>query len=187
MPGRSGQHRFSGRTGTERFLEACDLSTYPWSEQVVAATPAGPCATYPGDDTWTDTPYVEGVVLVGDAAGHNDPIIGQGLSIALRDARIVRDLVLDGARDPAGVPALRRGAVRTDGTAAADRGHGRGLAIRGRRQPPRPPGLRGRQDGDDGRRDLPAAGGAFIGPEQVPDELVDTRVLDRIRRASKPP
>ena len=29
---------------------------------------------------------------IGDAAGHNDPIIGQGLSIALRDARIVRDL-----------------------------------------------------------------------------------------------
>jgi flavin-dependent dehydrogenase len=38
-------------------------------------------------------------VLIGDAAGHNDPIIGDGLPIALRDARIVRDLVLDGARD----------------------------------------------------------------------------------------
>jgi 2-polyprenyl-6-methoxyphenol hydroxylase-like FAD-dependent oxidoreductase len=39
------------------------------------------------------------VVLIGDAAGHNDPVIGQGLSIGLRDARLVRDLVLDGARD----------------------------------------------------------------------------------------
>ena len=64
------------------------------------AIPAGPCATYPGDDTWTDTPYAPGVVLIGDAAGHNDPIIGQGLSIAMRDARMVRDLVLDGAREP---------------------------------------------------------------------------------------
>ena len=96
--GLSGQHRFAGPEGTARFLEACAVSSYPWSEQVAAATPAGPCATYPGDDTWTPTPYVDGVVLIGDAAGHNDPIIGQGLSIAMRDARIVRDLVLDGAR-----------------------------------------------------------------------------------------
>lgn len=99
-PGLSGQHRFSGPNGTKSFLEACALKCYPWSEQVVNATPIGPCATYPGDDTWTDAPYADGVVLIGDAAGHNDPIIGQGLSIALRDARIVRDLVLDGARTP---------------------------------------------------------------------------------------
>jgi 2-polyprenyl-6-methoxyphenol hydroxylase-like FAD-dependent oxidoreductase len=99
--GRSGQHRFSGRTGTEQFLAACNLSCYPWSEQVVAATPAGPCATYPGDDTWTDAPFADGVVLIGDAAGYNDPIIGQGLSLAMRDVRMVRDLVLDGARHAA--------------------------------------------------------------------------------------
>jgi 2-polyprenyl-6-methoxyphenol hydroxylase-like FAD-dependent oxidoreductase len=37
------------------------------------------------------------VVLIGDAAGHNDPLTGQGLSITLRDVRIVRDIVL--ARD----------------------------------------------------------------------------------------
>jgi 2-polyprenyl-6-methoxyphenol hydroxylase-like FAD-dependent oxidoreductase len=100
VPGLSGQHRFSGPNGTKSFLEACALKCYPWSEQVVHATPIGPCATYPGDDTWTDAPYADGVVLIGDAAGHNDPVIGQGLSIALRDARIVRDLVLDGARTP---------------------------------------------------------------------------------------
>ena len=38
-------------------------------------------------------PFVPGVVLIGDAAGHDDPIIGQGLSIAYRDVRIVRDLM----------------------------------------------------------------------------------------------
>jgi 2-polyprenyl-6-methoxyphenol hydroxylase-like FAD-dependent oxidoreductase len=38
---------------------------------------------------------VPGVVLIGDAAGHNDPIIGQGLSITYRDVRIVRDLMLE--------------------------------------------------------------------------------------------
>jgi 2-polyprenyl-6-methoxyphenol hydroxylase-like FAD-dependent oxidoreductase len=98
IPGLSGQHRFAGAKGVERFLEACAASSYSWAEQVAQGTPAGPVATYPGDDTWTDAPYVDGVVLIGDAAGHNDPIIGQGLSIALRDARIVRDLVLGGAR-----------------------------------------------------------------------------------------
>ena len=36
----------------------------------------------------------EGVVLIGNAAGRNDPIIGQGLSIAHRDVRSVRDAML---------------------------------------------------------------------------------------------
>jgi 2-polyprenyl-6-methoxyphenol hydroxylase-like FAD-dependent oxidoreductase len=35
-------------------------------------------------------------VLVGDAAGHSNPIIGQGLSIAMRDARMVSDTVRAG-------------------------------------------------------------------------------------------
>jgi hypothetical protein len=34
------------------------------------------------------------VVLIGDAAGHNDPIIGQGTSITLRDVRIVQEIIL---------------------------------------------------------------------------------------------
>jgi 2-polyprenyl-6-methoxyphenol hydroxylase-like FAD-dependent oxidoreductase len=35
-------------------------------------------------------------VLIGDAAGYNDPIIGQGLSITLRDARMVAEILRDG-------------------------------------------------------------------------------------------
>jgi 2-polyprenyl-6-methoxyphenol hydroxylase-like FAD-dependent oxidoreductase len=35
------------------------------------------------------------VVLIGDAAGWNDPIIGQGLAIALRDARTVAEVLRD--------------------------------------------------------------------------------------------
>jgi 2-polyprenyl-6-methoxyphenol hydroxylase-like FAD-dependent oxidoreductase len=34
-----------------------------------------------------------GVVLIGDAAGHNDPIIGQGLLIPLRDLRLVNEIL----------------------------------------------------------------------------------------------
>ena len=33
--GLSGQHRFAGPEGTARFMEACDVSSYPWSAQVV--------------------------------------------------------------------------------------------------------------------------------------------------------
>ena len=80
------------------------VSRYPWSEQVASANPIGPIAMHLGDDTWTDTPYVDGLVLIGDAAGYNDPIIGEGLSIALRDARIVRDLIVDGAWHTAFTP-----------------------------------------------------------------------------------
>jgi 2-polyprenyl-6-methoxyphenol hydroxylase-like FAD-dependent oxidoreductase len=33
------------------------------------------------------------VLLIGDAAGHNNPIIGQGLSLAMRDARIIAEAI----------------------------------------------------------------------------------------------
>jgi 2-polyprenyl-6-methoxyphenol hydroxylase-like FAD-dependent oxidoreductase len=44
-------------------------------------------------DAWTDPPFAMGAVLVGDAAGWNDPILGLGLSITYRDVRIVSDLL----------------------------------------------------------------------------------------------
>jgi 2-polyprenyl-6-methoxyphenol hydroxylase-like FAD-dependent oxidoreductase len=37
------------------------------------------------------------VVLIGDAAGWNDPIIGQGLSLALHDVRTLSDILRDGS------------------------------------------------------------------------------------------
>jgi 2-polyprenyl-6-methoxyphenol hydroxylase-like FAD-dependent oxidoreductase len=46
---------------------------------------------------WTEQPFGPGVVLIGDAAGYSSPIVGQGLSISLRDARHVAELILDGA------------------------------------------------------------------------------------------
>src|SRR5436189_279614 len=35
----------------------------------------------------------------GAPAGHNHPIIGQGLSMALRDVRLLSEIILDGRRD----------------------------------------------------------------------------------------
>lgn len=185
IPGESGRRRFSGRAGTEHFLAACRQAeaSYPWAEQVAAGTPAGPCATYPGDDTWTDSPYADGVVLIGDAAGHNDPIIGQGLSIAMRDARIVRDLVLDGARDATGfapygeerVKRMERLRFIADVLAVtqaedADNTSER-RAFVARKMAAMDPEVFG------------LLIGAFAGPESVPDELVDPTLLDRIRAA----
>jgi 2-polyprenyl-6-methoxyphenol hydroxylase-like FAD-dependent oxidoreductase len=181
--GLSGQHRFAGRHATQHFLDSCKIASYPWAESVAAGTPAGPCKTYPGDDTWTDTPYADGVVLIGDAAGHNDPIVGQGLSIALRDARIVRDLILDGARKPADFApygkerAARMARLRlvadvlsvtqvedADNLSARRAFVGKKMAM---------------MDSDL----FPILVGAFAGPDTIPQELVDPAILDRIRSA----
>jgi 2-polyprenyl-6-methoxyphenol hydroxylase-like FAD-dependent oxidoreductase len=83
--------RFAGAQAQQEFLAAFRLACVPRSEHIAAARPAGPCNSYPNEDTWTDAVYRPGLVLIGDAAGSNDPIIGQGLSPTLRDVRLVRD------------------------------------------------------------------------------------------------
>jgi 2-polyprenyl-6-methoxyphenol hydroxylase-like FAD-dependent oxidoreductase len=88
--------RFAGPLRRAAFLDAFQLRCLPDAEIFRTARPAGPCAFYPMNDTWTDVPCAQGVVLIGDAAGWNDPIIGQGLSIALRDVRMVADVVRAG-------------------------------------------------------------------------------------------
>jgi 2-polyprenyl-6-methoxyphenol hydroxylase-like FAD-dependent oxidoreductase len=87
--------RFSGPDRAQEVLDAFRLSCLPPGESIAAAAPAGPATFYPWNDSWTDTPCAPGVVLIGDAAGWSDPIIGQGLAIALRDARTVADVVRD--------------------------------------------------------------------------------------------
>ncbi len=54
----------------------------------------GPLATFNGAHTRVDHPYREGVALLGDAAASSDPTWGQGLSLTLRDARVLRDHLL---------------------------------------------------------------------------------------------
>ncbi|MBL8553839.1 MAG: FAD-dependent monooxygenase [Phenylobacterium sp.] len=90
--------RFKGPDGTRRFLDAFTMSCSPHNRHLVAGEPAGPLYSYFNNDSWTDAPFAPGVVLVGDAAGWNDPILGLGLSITYRDVRIVSEL-LKGADD----------------------------------------------------------------------------------------
>ena len=123
------------------------------------------------------------MILIGDAAGWNDPIIGQGLSIAMRDARIVRDLILGGGTTPADfVPygqerldRMRRLRLLADVVSVtfaedADNRQAR-RAWMGERQAAMDPEV------------FPLVAGIFAGPETVPAELVDDGILDRIRSA----
>jgi 2-polyprenyl-6-methoxyphenol hydroxylase-like FAD-dependent oxidoreductase len=182
--GKSGQRRFAGHDATAQFLATWKPGRFPLSELVAAGNPVGPCATYPGDDTWTDSPYADGVVLIGDAAGHNDPIVGQGLSIAMRDARIVRDLILDGASMPADF---------------ADYGRERSDRMRKLRLIADVVSVTYAEDADNrmarvgflrekiGNMDpdvFPLVVGFITGPETVPDTLVNPGILHRIRNAA---
>jgi 2-polyprenyl-6-methoxyphenol hydroxylase-like FAD-dependent oxidoreductase len=92
-PGVSQADRFTGAGKVERFLSECAFECLPFGTELSRGTQDGPLATYPGDDTWVDQPYGGGAVLIADAAGYSNPIVGQGLSIAMRDARTVRDVL----------------------------------------------------------------------------------------------
>jgi 2-polyprenyl-6-methoxyphenol hydroxylase-like FAD-dependent oxidoreductase len=85
--------RFRGPDGPRKFLDAFAFASSPQNRHIVAGTPAGPLFSYFNNDSWTDEPFAKGAVLIGDAAGWNDPIIGLGLSITYRDVRIVSDLL----------------------------------------------------------------------------------------------
>jgi 2-polyprenyl-6-methoxyphenol hydroxylase-like FAD-dependent oxidoreductase len=85
--------RFQGENDAARFFEE-SLHTGLPQELVEGATAAGPLATFSGADSWVDHPYTNGVALIGDAAASSDPSWGQGLSLTLRDARVLRDGLL---------------------------------------------------------------------------------------------
>ena len=174
------KRRFAGADNQARFLEAFQLASVPRSEYLANGTPSGPCNSYGNEDTWTDVPYVPGVVLIGDAAGHNDPIIGQGLSISYRDVRIVRDLMLENRN---WTPDLfrpyaeeRRERMRRLRMTAStfsilsvefgDHARERRMKVREERQ----------------RGSFPdVSPAAFIGPEVLPAEMFDETILDRLR------
>ena len=71
--------RFHGEGGARRFLEAFRMTCAPQNAALAEGTPAGPLFSYFNNDSWTDEPFSEGCVLIGDAAGWNDPINGLGL------------------------------------------------------------------------------------------------------------
>jgi menaquinone-9 beta-reductase len=106
--------RFAGAAGVRRFLDTAVLDAVPNREAWAEASAVGPCRTFPADDTWTDRPFAEGVVLIGDAAGYTNPLIGQGLGLALRDVRALRELLRED-------PSLGSRALVDYGTRRAER------------------------------------------------------------------
>jgi 2-polyprenyl-6-methoxyphenol hydroxylase-like FAD-dependent oxidoreductase len=82
--------RLQGEADLPRFIAESVRCGAP-AEWYAGAKIAGPLATFDGADTWVDHPYKEGVALIGDAAAASDPTWGQGLSLTLRDVRVLRD------------------------------------------------------------------------------------------------
>lgn len=81
----------AGADGPRAFLRHFDFPNLPGGRVIAAAKPIGPLQFYPNSDSWADRPTAPGVVLIGDAAGSNDPSLGQGLSITFRDVRLVAE------------------------------------------------------------------------------------------------
>jgi 2-polyprenyl-6-methoxyphenol hydroxylase-like FAD-dependent oxidoreductase len=98
--GFAGRERFTGAGRERNLLDAFRLKCMPLGESIARGEPIGPFHSYSNEDHWVERPVAPGVVLIGDAAGHNDPETGQGLSIAMRDVRIVQDIILAGDRRP---------------------------------------------------------------------------------------
>ena len=86
--------RLSGGADVQRFIKESIRTGVP-VEYYAEAKAAGPLATFSGAHSWVEHPYQRGVALIGDAAATSDPTHGQGLSKAVRDARVLRDKLLD--------------------------------------------------------------------------------------------
>jgi 2-polyprenyl-6-methoxyphenol hydroxylase-like FAD-dependent oxidoreductase len=87
------QARFQGTADLARFIAGCKRTGA--SDALFGdAHQAGPLATFSCAHCWVDHPYRDGVALLGDAAAASDPTQGQGLSLTLRDARVLRDHLL---------------------------------------------------------------------------------------------
>jgi len=86
-------YRFHGADDLPLFIEELVKSHAP-AEWFANARVIGPLATFDGTDTWVEHPYTNGVALVGDAAACTDPSYGQGMSLTLRDVRVLRDALL---------------------------------------------------------------------------------------------
>jgi menaquinone-9 beta-reductase len=84
-------YRLQGEPMLKLFTSECPKVYAPLAEYYAEAESIGPLASFDTGDSWVEQPYRDGVVLVGDAAATTDPTFGQGLSLALRDARTLRD------------------------------------------------------------------------------------------------
>jgi len=86
----SDSRKFSGLDDAPLFIQASNelgVANHVYAQ----AKPFGVLATLDLTDHWVNRPFQNGIALIGDAAGATDPTWGQGLSIVLRDVRILFD------------------------------------------------------------------------------------------------
>ena len=87
------QVRLQGRESLRCFVEESVKCGVP-ADFYTNAKIAGPLASFSGAANWAEHPYFNGIALIGDAAAVTDPNWGQGLALALRDARVLRDKLI---------------------------------------------------------------------------------------------
>ncbi len=85
--------RLQGMGDAERFVDECVRTGIP-RESFAGVRAVGPLASFDMTETWVDSPYRDGLALIGDAAGSTDPTWGQGLSLTLRDACVLAEKLL---------------------------------------------------------------------------------------------
>jgi 2-polyprenyl-6-methoxyphenol hydroxylase-like FAD-dependent oxidoreductase len=85
--------RLQGLGDTDRFIEESVRTGVP-REVFARARAMGPLASFDMTETWVDTPYRNGLALIGDAAASTDPTWGQGLSLTSRDAHVLAEKLL---------------------------------------------------------------------------------------------
>lgn len=86
-------YRLTGEKDLPRFVQE-SVKAGMAAEYFRQVSPAGPLATFYGAAVWVDHPYQRGMALIGDAAASSDPTWGQGLSLAIKDARVLQDHLL---------------------------------------------------------------------------------------------
>lgn len=92
---KSNGYRLQGESMLSQFIHESAKGHAPLADYYAGAKSAGPLASFDASDHWVEHPYRDGVALVGDAAATTDPTYGQGLSFALRAARVLRDELTD--------------------------------------------------------------------------------------------
>jgi 2-polyprenyl-6-methoxyphenol hydroxylase-like FAD-dependent oxidoreductase len=170
---------YAGPARRENLIAAfAGLRCLPYARSIAEARPIGPFNSFSNEDHWIEDTTAAGVVLVGDAAGHNDPITGQGLSIALRDVRLVSEAILAGRRDRESfrpyveerLERMRR--LRITARLATTLRAEYGEAARLRRQ------RAGRRAWID--KMLTPAPASIIGPEMLPAAAFEQRTIDAL-------
>lgn len=89
-----GTFRLQGGDKLGEFFAQSQKVAPIFADCYVQAKSLGPLAAFDAGYVWVDHPYRQGVALIGEAAAVSDPSFGQGMSLTLRDAHVLRDALL---------------------------------------------------------------------------------------------